>query len=119
MSEQEVVAIITAGVAFVATVIFVIGPFVRKRLEFWLETQLVELEQQLPENIMALIKEIARIAVIVVEATNLEAESREKLKMAEEIAEQWLLSLGYEVELDRIREAIEYVLFEMKQEGKM
>ena len=106
-----------AVIGLVATLIVVVGPIVRKRLEIWAEGKLVELDRLTPEYIDQIIKAAARIAVIVVESTNLEGESKEKLKQAEEIAEKWLLDVyGYEVELDRIREAIEYMLFEFKKE---
>ena len=119
METEMIVAILAGLVGFVAILITVIGPLVRTKLEQWMANRWAEIEQTAPDYLVNLIKEAARIAVVFVEATNLEAESKVKLKQAEEIAENWLKTMGYDIELDRIREAIEYVLFEMKNEGKM
>lgn len=116
---DAVVQIIVAAVGLISVLVTVVGPVVRKWLELWFEKRYAELEMQLPDNVLNVLREVAKIAVMVVEATNLEGESKDKLKQAEEIAEAWLLQMGYVVELDRIREAIEYVLFELKAEGRM
>lgn len=117
--NEAMTNLIIAAVVFLTTVITILGPIVRTLLARWAEEKYEELQMNVPENVMQVIKEAARIAVIVVEATNLEGKGKVKLVEAEEIAENWLLSLGYDVELDMIREAIEFVLFEMKNEGKV
>jgi len=115
--QENMLAVVVALVGLIAAVITVAGPVLRKRVEEALAEKWLEIEMQLPESVLAVIQEVARIAVITVESLHLEDESRDKLKRAEEIAESWLDALGYDVELDRIREAIEYVLFELNQTG--
>lgn len=117
--NEAIVQLLVAIVGFVAALVVVVGPIVRKRVELWAHEKYIELDRLTPDYLDTIIKKAAEIAVIVVEATNLKGESKEKLKQAEEIAEKWLMDVyGYEIELDRIREAIEFVLFELKQDER-
>jgi len=115
--RSELVQLIIALVIFVSAMITVVGPIIRKRLEVWANKKYVELNHLTPSYVDDMLKRAAEIAVIVVEAKNLQGKGEEKLQQAENIAEGWLYDVyGYEIELDRIREAIEFVLFKTKVE---
>lgn len=115
--NEAVVGVIVAAVGLIAVLITVVGPLVRERIGVWAQARWNELEMSLPKNVRDTIIDISRIVVFAVEqmyvGLDVEDKGRAKLKEAEVRIEAWLAMLGYEVELDRIREAIEFVVFEM------
>jgi len=118
--NDSLTVFLTAALGLIATIITVVGPVVRQRLEVWAHERMQEVYEYAPDYVDRMIQRAAEIAVVVVEATNLEGASKDKLKQAEEIAEKWLSeNFRYDIELDRIREAIEYVLFEKKKDGSL
>ena len=118
--DRAIVNAIVAMIALVAALIAVVGPFARKAAEAWLKARLESIALRLPQSVRSMIETAARDAARAVEqmriAGYIEDEGKALLKRAEELAEKQLLALGYEVELDVIRMAIENVIW--RQEHK-
>lgn len=113
--SQEFAVFISAAIGLIAALVVAIGFIVKERMRVWAEARLAELYESAPDYVDEIIKKAAEIAVTVVESMNLEQTSHEKLMEAERIAEAWLKEVfNYDIELERLREAIEYVLFEKK-----